>query len=144
MDKDFRIYSADDPEVQALQRRMPAALFAIGEHLLGRWQDAGLPLHPTANGFALQAPLGEQLRSIAWLYGTDARHMEPRVEVAVDLLSRRGVPAAHLDALRDRLEPYRDGDEEAGLVSVPITSAMSIEDAERLIGALVQFAHALS
>ncbi len=110
---------------------MPAALFDVSEHLLGRWQDAGLPLRPTANGFALQAPLGEQLQSMAWVYGPDARHVEPRVEVAIDLLSRRGVPAADLEALRDRLESYREGEAAAGLVSVPITPAMSIEDAER-------------
>ena len=144
MNDEFRTYRSDDPEMQQLQSRMPAALFEISAHLLDRWQDAGLPLRPTAHGFALQAPFGEHLQSIAWVYGPDARHVEPRVEVAVDLLRRRGIPDNDLLALRDRLEFYRDSDEVAGLVSIVITSSMSAEDADRLIGALIQFAHSLS
>ena len=144
IDGEFRTYRSEDPEVQQLQSRMPAALFEISAHLLDRWQDAGLPLRPTAHGFALQAPVGEHLQSIAWIYGPDARHVDPRVEVGLDLLRRRGVPDNDLLTLRDRLEFYRDSDEVAGLVSIVITSSMSAEDADRLIGALIQFAHSLS
>ncbi len=141
---EFRTYRADDVEVRALRRRMTSALFQVCEHLLGRWQDAGLPLRPTARGFALQAPLGERLQSIAWVYAPDARHPEPRLEVAIDLLARRGVPAQDLEALRERLDAYGDEEGAAGLATVSITTSLSTTDAERLAGALVQFARSLS
>ena len=141
---EFRTYRADDVEVRALRRRMTSALFQVCEHLLGRWQDAGLPLRPTARGFALQAPLGERLQSIAWVYAPDARHPEPRLEVAIDLLARRGVPAQDLEALRERLDTYGDEEGAAGLATVSITTSLSTTDAERLAGALVQFARSLS
>lgn len=144
MEAEFRIYRSDDDEVRALQRRMPSELFPVCEHLLGRWQDAGLPLRPTARGFALQAPLEERLQSIAWIYAPDPRHQEPRLEVALDLLRRRGVPAEDLEALRERLDHYVDLESAAGLATVMITSSLSTEDAERLAGALVQFARSLS
>ena len=144
MEAEFRIYRSDDDEVRAFQRRMPSELFPICEHLLGRWQDGGLPLRPTARGFSLQAPLNERLQSIAWVYAPDARHREPRLEVALDLLRRRGVPAEDLEALRERLDHYVDAESAAGLATVTITSSLSTEDAERLAGALVQFARSLS
>ena len=144
MEGEFRTYRADDVEVRALRRRMTSALFQVCEHLLGRWQDAGLPLRPTARGFALQAPLGERLQSIAWVYAPDARHPAPRLEVAIDLLARRGVPAQDLEALRERLDTYGDEEGAAGLATVSITTSLSTTDAERLAGALVQFARSLS
>ena len=144
MEGEYRTYRSDDVEVRALRRGMPSELFHVCEHLLGRWQDAGLPLRPTARGFALQAPLGERLHSLAWVYAPDARHPEPRLEVAIDLLRRRGVPAQDLEALRERLDAYGDDEGAAGLATVTITASLSTEDAERLAGALVQFAHSLS
>ena len=141
---EFRTYRSDDDEVRAFQRLMPSGLFRVCEHLLGRWQDAGLPLRPTARGFALQAPLAERLHSIAWVYAPDPRHREPRLEVALDLLRRRGVPAEDVEALRERLDQYVDGEAAAGLATVAITTSMSADDAERLASALVQFAHSLS
>ena len=144
MEAEFRIYRSDDDEVRALQRRMPSAPFRVCEHLLGRWQDAGFRLRPTARGFALQAPLEERPQSIAWVYAPDARHREPRLEVALDLLRRRGVPAEDLEALRERLDHYVDGEGAAGLATVMVTNSLSTEDAERLAGALVQFARSLS
>ena len=144
METEFRTYRSGDGEVRAFQRLMPDALFRVCEHLLGRWQDAGLPLRPTARGFALQAPLGERLQSIAWVYAPDARHREPRLEVALDLLRRRGVPDLDIEALRERLDVYGEAEGAAGLATVAITSSMSTDDAERLAGALVQFAHSLS
>jgi len=144
VEAEFRVYRGDDDEVRALRRRIPSELFPTCEHLLGRWQDAGLPLRPTARGFALQAPLEERLQSIAWVYAPDARHREPRLEVALDLLRRRGVPAEDLDTLRERLDHYADVESAAGLATVEITTSLSTEDAERLAGALVQFARSLS
>ncbi len=144
MEDGIRTYRSDDDEVRAFQRLTPSELFPVCEHLLGRWQDAGLPLRPTARGFALQAPLGERLQSIAWVYAPDARHREPRLEVALDLLRRRGVPVHDIEALRERLDVYGEAEGAAGLATVAITASMSTDDAERLAGALVQFAHSLS
>ncbi len=144
MEAEFRVYRSDDDEVRAFQRLTPSELFPVCEHLLGRWQDAGLPLRPTSRGFALQAPLGERLQSIAWVYAPDARHREPRLEVALDLLRRRGVPVHDIEALRERLDVYGEAEGAAGLATVAITASMSTDDAERLAGTLVQFAHSLS
>ena len=66
------------------------------------------------------------------------------MEVALDLLRRRGVPAEDLEALRERLDVYGEAEGAAGLVAIAITDSMSTEDAERLAAALVQFAHSLS
>jgi len=139
-----RTFSQNDAELQALRDSVPTAVFRTSVHVLGRWQDAGLSIRPTTNGFALQAPLGARMQSIGWMYAPDPRHSEPRVEVAIRILQRRGVPQSDLDALRDDLEAFTDGGDAMGLITIPITSTMSIEDTERLAATLVQFAHSLA
>ena len=90
-EEEFRTYDIDAPEVRALQRAMPQETFALVEGLMGRWQQAGIPLRPARRGFAFQAPHGDRLTTVAWVYAPDRRHPVARLEVALDLLLRRGV-----------------------------------------------------
>ena len=146
MDEDFRTFGIDDPEVRALQRSMPQELFALGEHLLGRWQQAGLPLRPLRRGFAFQTPYRDGLTTVAWLYAPDRRHKLPRVEVGFNLMRRRGVPDEYLAALRDNLTrvPGYIGDDDASLVAIPLTDELTPEDVERIAAELVQFGRSLA
>ena len=105
-EEEFRTYDIDAPEVRALQRAMPQETFALVEGLMGRWQQAGMPLRPARRGFALQAPHGERLTTVAWVYAPDRRHPAARIEVALDLLLRRGVDAEQIDQLRDDLTRF--------------------------------------
>ena len=143
---EFRTYGGDDPEVRALQAVMPRTQFLLCEHVLGRWQQAGLPLRPARRGFALRAPHGERLTTVAWIYGPDRRHDDPRLEVALNLVLRRGVPPDYLEALRDDLArfPTAAPRPDAPLLELPITDGLGREDMERLAGVLVQFGRSLA
>ncbi len=143
---EFRVYDLDTPEVRALQRVFPAETFALVEGLLALWQQAGMPLRPAARGFALQAPHGERLTTVAWVYAPDRRHPVGRLEVALDLLRRRGVTPDHIDALRDDLTrfPTHEAGEHAALVQLPLRSDLSSSDVERVAAALVRFGLSLA
>ena len=145
-EEEFRTYDIDAPEVRALQRAMPQETFALVEGLMGRWQQAGMPLRPARRGFAFQAPHGERLTTVAWVYAPDRRHPVARIEVALDLLLRRGVDAEQIDALRDdltRFPTHVPGDSES-LVELPLSVELGGADLERLASALVQFGLALA
>ena len=145
-EEEFRAYDIDAPEVRALQRAMPQETFALVEGLMGRWQQAGMPLRPARRGFAFQAPHGERLTTVAWVYAPDRRHPVARIEVALDLLLRRGVDAEQIDALRDdltRFPTHVPGDSES-LVELPLSVELGGADLERLASALVQFGLALA
>ncbi|MCY3747762.1 MAG: hypothetical protein OXG64_00570 [Chloroflexi bacterium] len=145
-EEEFRTYDIDAPEVRALQRAMPQETFALVEGLMGRWQQAGMPLRPARRGFALQAPHGERLTTVAWVYAPDRRHPVARIEVALDLLLRRGVDAEQIDQLRDdltRFPTHVPGDSES-LVELPLSVELGGADMERLASALVQFGLSLA
>ena len=145
-EEEFRTHDIDAPEVRALQRAMPQATFALVEGLMGRWQQAGMPLRPARRGFTLQAPHGDRLTSVAWVYAPDRRHPVARLEVALDLLLRRGVSPEQIDALRDdltRFPTHVPGDSDS-LVELPLTDDLGGGDMERLASALVQFGLSLA
>ena len=145
-EEEFRTYDIDAPEVRALQRAMPQETFALVEGLMGRWQQAGIPLRPARRGFAFQAPHGDRLTTVAWVYAPDRRHPVARLEVALDLLLRRGVDAEQIDGLRDdltRFPTHGPGDSDS-LVELPLTDGLSGSDMERLAQALVQFGLSLA
>ena len=145
-EEEFRTYDIDAPEVRALQRATPQETFALVEGLMGRWQQAGMPLRPARRGFALQAPHGERLTTVAWVYAPDRRHPVARIEVALDLLLRRGVDAEQIDGLRDDLTrfPTHVPGESESLVELPLTVELGGADMERLASALVQFGLSLA
>lgn len=145
-EEEFRTYGIDDPEVRALQAAMPRELFMLCEDLLGRWQQAGMPIKPAGRGFALQAPHSDRLTTVGWLYPPDRRHAQPRIEVALGLLQRREIPPDHLEALRDDLTrfPTYVPDDESAVLELPVTDRLTREDMRRLAGALVQFGLSLA
>ncbi|MBM4435947.1 MAG: hypothetical protein FJ029_01665 [Actinobacteria bacterium] len=145
-DAEFRTYGDDDPAIRGMRAQMTPGLWRLCEHLLGHWQQAGMPVRPAGRGFALDAPHGDRLTTIGWVYPPDRRHVTPRLELALDLLARREIPPEHLDALRDDVERFptyvpRKG---PGLAELPLTTALSLEDLERLVRRLVQFGLALA
>ena len=145
-EEEFQTYDIDAPQVRAMQRAMPQATFALVEGLMGRWQQAGMPLRPSRRGFAFQAPHGDRLTTVAWVYSPDRRHPVARLEVALDLLLRREVSAEQIDGLRDdltRFPTHRPGDSES-LVELPLTDDLGGSDMERLAAALVQFGLSLA
>ncbi len=145
-EEEFRTYDIDAPEVRALQRAMPQETFALVEGLMGRWQQAGIPLRPARRGFAFQAPHGDRLTTVAWVYAPDRRHPVARLEVALDLLLRRGVDSEQIDGLRDDLTrfPTHVPSESESLVELPLTVELGGADMERLASALVQFGLSLA
>ena len=68
------------------------------------------------------------------------------MELAFDLLRRRGVPDEHLAALRDDLTrvPGYASDDDASLVEIPLSSDLTIEDVDRIAAELVQFGRSLA
>lgn len=113
---------------------------------MGRWQQAGMPLRPARRGFAFQAPHGERLTTVAWVYAPDRRHPVARIEVALDLLLRRGVSPEQIDGLRDdltRFPTHGPGDSES-LVELPLTDDLGGSDMERLAATLAQFGLSLA
>ena len=104
------------------------------------------PSRPARRGFAFQAPHGERLTTVAWVYAPDRRHPVARIEVALDLLLRRGVDAEQIGELRDdltRFPTHVPGDSES-LVELPLTVELGGADLERLASALVQFGLSLA
>jgi hypothetical protein len=146
LEEEFRTYGADDPAVRKLRGSMPNDLFALAEHVLGRWQQAGMPLRPAGRGFALQAPHGDRLTTVAWVYGPDRRRPLPRIEVAPDLLRRREIEPEHVEALRDDLTrfPTHEPNENSSMIELPIKAELSLEDMDRLVRVLVQFGLSLA
>ncbi len=144
-DGELRTYGIDDPEIEALRARMAPSVFALVEHLLGHWQQAGMPIRPAGRGFALQAPFGDRLTTIAWIYPASRRHPEARIEVALKLLERRAIPAEHIAALHDDLTrfPTFIPDESTSMVALAVREELTREDMERLARVLVHFGHSL-
>ena len=145
-DKEFRMYDIDTPEVRAMQRVLPTETFALVEGLMARWQQAGMPLKPSRRGFAFQAPHGDRLTTVAWIYNPDRRHPDCRVEVALNLLTRRHISVEQIDELRDDLTrfPTYQAESEGPLLDLPITETVNGSDMERLASILVQFGLSLA
>lgn len=145
-DEEFRMYDMDTPEVRGMQRALPTETFALAEGLMARWQRAGMPLKPSRRGFAFQAPHGDRLTTIAWIYTPDRRHPECRIEVALNLLIRRHIDVEQVNELRDDLTrfPTCQAEVESHVVALPINETVNGTDMDRLASVLVKFGLSLS
>ena len=146
-EKEFQTYDLDTPEVRALQHTIPASTFALVEGLMGRWQQAGMPLKPSRRGFAFQAPHGNRLTTVAWIYGPDSRNPLARLEIALGLLRRRGTQPDRIEALRDdltRFPTHVPAEDDALLVQLQFDDTVTSKDMGQLASTLVKFGLSLA
>jgi len=145
-DNEFLMYDIDSPEVRALQRALPTEIFALVEGLMARWQQAGMPLKPSRRGFAFQAPHGDRLTTVAWIYTPNRRYPDCRIEVALSLLARRQISVEQIEELRDNLTrfPTYHAEVEGPVLDLPVTDMVNESDMDRLASILVQFGLSLA